>query len=93
MEEFPGGSGGYGSSIVTAVVWVQSLARELLHATGRAKRKARIQMINKKHLTEPRGGQELLEDPNWTINISDGILNSLPRCLLISPGPNSLQRP
>lgn len=23
----------------------------------------------KKHLVEPRGGQELLEDPNWIINI------------------------
>lgn len=42
--EFPGGSVGYGSGIVTAValaaavVHIQSLAQEILHATGMAKK-------------------------------------------------------
>ena len=42
--EFPGGSAEGGSSIVsagalgTAVVWVQALAQELLHAAGMAKK-------------------------------------------------------
>lgn len=41
--EFPGGSVGYGSGIVTAVALaaavahIQSLAQEFLHATGAAK--------------------------------------------------------
>ena len=40
MGEFPGGSTGWGSSVVTAVTWVtdvarvQSLAQELSHALG-----------------------------------------------------------
>ena len=42
--EFPRGTVGYGSSVVTAValvivvVWVRSLAQELLHAMGAAKK-------------------------------------------------------
>lgn len=45
FEEFPGGSMGYGSGTVAAVAWViavarvRSLARELLHGTGMAKKK------------------------------------------------------
>ena len=44
-KEFPGGSAGLGSSIVTpvalviATAWVCSLALELLYATGTAKNK------------------------------------------------------
>ena len=38
-KEFPGGSVGYGPSIVTAVAWVQSLAMELPHAVRMAKKK------------------------------------------------------
>ena len=35
----PGGASGYGSGVVTVVVWVQSLAWEVLHAMGVAKKK------------------------------------------------------
>jgi len=38
FEEFPGGSAGCGSSIVTAVVRVLSLAWELPHDMGVAKK-------------------------------------------------------
>ena len=43
LKMFPGGLAVKGSGVVTAgarvaaVVWVQSMARELLHATGAAK--------------------------------------------------------
>ena len=37
-EEFPCGSVGQGSGVVTAVSWVRSLAWELPHAVGAAKR-------------------------------------------------------
>ena len=36
--EFPGGSAGLGSAIVTALAQVQSLAQELPHAAGAAKK-------------------------------------------------------
>lgn len=36
--EFPGGESGQGSGIVAAVARVQSLAWELLHATGETKK-------------------------------------------------------
>ena len=42
--EFPGGSAGQGSDVVTAVTlvtsvaWVQSLAQEILHAMGAGKK-------------------------------------------------------
>lgn len=48
IQEFSGGSAGYGSRVVTtvplvtAVLWVQSLARELPHAME-VKKKSRIQ--------------------------------------------------
>ena len=38
-QGFPGGASGYGSGVVTVVVWVQSLAWEVLHAIGVAKKK------------------------------------------------------
>lgn len=38
FKEFPGGSAGKGPRIVTAVAWVHTLAQELLHALGRAKK-------------------------------------------------------
>lgn len=38
-EEFPGGAGGWGCSVVTAVVQVRSLAGELPCALGTAKKK------------------------------------------------------
>ena len=44
----PCGSGGWGSSTVTAVVWVQSLAWELPHASGAAKTKQNKQTKIKK---------------------------------------------
>ena len=46
--EFPGGSAGEGSGIVTAVIWIavvaqlRSLTLELLHAEGVAKKKKNI---------------------------------------------------
>ena len=38
LEEFPGGLVVKGSGIVIAMVWVQCLAKELLHAMGTAKK-------------------------------------------------------
>ena len=38
-KEFPGGSVGWGSGVVTAVASVQSLTRELLHVAGVAKKR------------------------------------------------------
>ena len=37
--EFPGGSSGEGSGIVTFVVWFRILAQELLHALAKKKKK------------------------------------------------------
>ena len=39
LWEFPGGSAGYGSSVVAIVVWLWSLAWKFPHAAGRAKEK------------------------------------------------------
>ena len=53
FEEFPGGSAGLGSAIVTVVarvtaaVWVQSLTQKLLFAMGVAKNKSKIKKKNK----------------------------------------------
>ena len=41
--EFPGGLVVKVSSVVSAIAWVQSLARELLHAVGMAKKKKQQQ--------------------------------------------------
>ena len=38
-KEFPRGTAGKGSSIVTAAVWVQSVAWEFTHAEGPSKKK------------------------------------------------------
>lgn len=45
IKEFPGGSAGEGPCVVTAVAWAQFLVRELLHATGLAKKKKKIVQI------------------------------------------------
>ena len=53
IREFPGGSAGSGSDIVTAValvtalVWVRSLAQELLHAVGTAKKINQNKLVRK----------------------------------------------
>ena len=39
VREFPGGSAGEGSRIVTAVAWIRSLVLELPHARGVSKKK------------------------------------------------------
>ena len=39
IREFPGGSVGKGSGIITAVAHVRSLAQELPHVTGTAKKR------------------------------------------------------
>ena len=41
-QEFPGGTAGYESGIVTAVARVQSLAWGLLHAMGTTKKKSKF---------------------------------------------------
>ena len=46
MQNFPGGSVGKGSSIVTAVAWVQSLGLELPYASGMTKRKEEEEETN-----------------------------------------------
>ena len=46
-EEFPGGSGGYGPGVVTAVAQVQSLAWEFPRAMGAVKKKRKIHKIYK----------------------------------------------
>ena len=40
--EFPGGLAGSGSGIITAMAWICSLVWELLHVTGTAKKKKKI---------------------------------------------------
>lgn len=35
----------------------------------------------KKHLVEPRGGQELSEDPNWVINVCRWHLRTVCQCI------------
>ena len=48
LQEFPGGSKGYGSSIVTTVAWNWSLTLELLHAMDVAKKQTNKQPPQKK---------------------------------------------
>ena len=62
FEEFPGGSAGLGSAIVTvvarvtAVVWVPSLTWELSHAVGVAKTKPQSRQPKEPHVSEKPTG-------------------------------------
>ena len=47
--EFPFGAASQGSGVVTAVAWVQSLARELSHALGEARNKYKKTLSLDKH--------------------------------------------
>ena len=42
FREFPGGAPGWGSSAISAMVWIRSLAGELPYAAGAAKKEKKI---------------------------------------------------
>ena len=42
VKVLPGGLAGWGSTVVTAVVWVRSLAPELMHAVDVAKKTVKV---------------------------------------------------